>query len=50
MPAVKPALQKEPTADAVAVVNNITSIAQQHSARFFFALDYMSNDAYEVIK
>src|SRR5438105_15784683 len=32
------------------VFNNITRIAQQYSARFFFALDYMSYDAYEVIK
>src|SRR5438034_737375 len=28
MPAVKPSLQKEPTADAVAVVNNVTSIVE----------------------
>jgi hypothetical protein len=32
------------------VFNNITRIAQQNSPRFFFALDYMSYDAYEVIK
>src|SRR5205085_12252487 len=32
------------------VFNNITRIAQQNPPRFFFALDYMSYDAYEVIK
>lgn len=32
------------------VFHNITRIAQQNPSRFFFALDYMSYDAHEVIK